>query len=93
MQREYTCITKQGKWNFYADDDFEAIRLSLFYCWRDGDTFVRVECSCQRAQSRSLLRAMPSAAEFGRSQYRHGAESYTLRISHLDHNSHESFTL
>ena len=32
MQREYTCITKQGKWNFYADNDFEAIRLSLFYC-------------------------------------------------------------
>ncbi len=52
----------------YADNDFEAIRLGLFYCWRDGDTFVRVE-------------------------YRHGAEHYTLRISHIDHNTHETFTL
>ena len=43
MQREYICITTTGKWNFYADNDFEAIRLGLFYCWRDGDTFVRVE--------------------------------------------------
>ena len=63
MQREYTCITKQGKWKFYADSDTDAMRSALYYCWRDGDTFVRVE-------------------------YRHGAESYTLRISHLDHNSH-----
>lgn len=43
MQREYTCITKQGKWNFYADNDFEAIRLGLFYCWRDGEEFIKVE--------------------------------------------------
>ena len=43
MQREYTCITKSGKWNFYADNDFEAIRLGLFYCWRDGDTFIKVQ--------------------------------------------------
>ena len=68
MQREYTCITTTGKWNFYADNDFEAIRLGLFYCWRDGDTFVRVA-------------------------YRPGAENYTQRISHLDHNTHETFTL
>lgn len=68
MQREYTCITTTGKWNFYADNDFEAIRLSLFYCWRDGDNFVRVE-------------------------RRQGAEHYTLRISHIDHNTHETFTL
>ena len=68
MQREYTCITTTGKWNFYADNDFEALRLSLFYCWRDGDNFVRVE-------------------------RRQGAEHYTLRISHIDHNTQETFTL
>ena len=68
MQREYTCYTTSGKWNFYADDDLDSIRLSLFYCWRDGENFVRVE-------------------------RRQGAEHYTLRISHIDHNSHETFTL
>ena len=65
---EYICYTKQGKWKFYADSDTDAMRSALYYCWRDGDTFVRVE-------------------------YRHGAENYTLRISHLDHNTHETFTL
>lgn len=30
---------------------------------------------------------------FVRVEYRHGAENYTLRISHIDHNTHESFTL
>lgn len=68
MQREYTCITQNGKFTFYALNDFEAIRLSLFYCWRDDETFVRVE-------------------------YHHGGESYTLRISYIDNNTHESFTL
>ncbi len=68
MQREYTCITTNGKWNFYADCDFEAVRLALYYCWRDNENFVRVV-------------------------FRHGAEHYSLRISHIDYNSHESFTL
>ena len=68
MQREYTCYTTSGKWNFYADDDLDSIRLSLFYCWRDGENFDRVE-------------------------RRQGTEHYTLLISHIDHNTHETFTL
>ena len=43
MQREYTCITTTGKWNSYADNDIDAMRLALFYCWRDGEDFDRVE--------------------------------------------------
>lgn len=43
MQREYTCFTTTGKWNFYADNDIDAMRLALFYCWRDNEDFDRVE--------------------------------------------------
>ena len=40
---EYTCYTKQGKWKFYADSDLDAARLALFYSWRDGEDFIKVE--------------------------------------------------
>lgn len=40
---EYICTTKQGKWKFYADNDTDAMRLALFYSWRDGEDFIRVE--------------------------------------------------
>ena len=33
---EYIGYTKQGHWRFYADSDIDAMRLSLFYCWRDN---------------------------------------------------------
>ena len=39
---EYTCYTKQGQWRFYADNDQDALRTSLFYCWRDGEDFIKV---------------------------------------------------
>lgn len=39
---EYICYTKQGSWRFYAQDDVESIRLALFYCWRDGEDFIKV---------------------------------------------------
>lgn len=48
---EYTCNTKQGKWKFYADNDIDAMRVALFYCWRDGEDFISVE-----AANRSTLR-------------------------------------
>lgn len=35
--KEYICYTKQGHWTFYADNDIEAMRLALFYCWRDNE--------------------------------------------------------
>lgn len=40
---EYICTTKQGKWKFYADNDTDAMRLALFYSWRDGEDFIKVE--------------------------------------------------
>lgn len=40
---EYVCYTKQGNWRFYADSDMDAMRLSLFYCWRDNEDFIKVE--------------------------------------------------
>lgn len=40
---EYICFTKQGKWKFYADNDIDAMRTALYYCWRDGEDFDRVE--------------------------------------------------
>ncbi len=40
---EYICYTKQGKWKLFADNDIDSLRLSLFYCWRDGEDFIKVE--------------------------------------------------
>ena len=40
---EYKCFTRQGSWRFYADSDTDALRLALFYCWRDGEDFIKVE--------------------------------------------------
>ena len=40
---EYVCYTNVGKWKFYADSDIDAMRLALFYCWRDGEDFFKVE--------------------------------------------------
>lgn len=39
----YTCITKQGKWLFSADNDTDAMRLALYYCWRDNEDFVKIQ--------------------------------------------------
>lgn len=44
MQREYTCYTNRGHWTFYAQDSYkDALRVALFYCWRDDEEFIRVE--------------------------------------------------
>lgn len=40
---EYKCFTRQGSWRFYADSDTDALRLALFYCWRDGEDFIKVQ--------------------------------------------------
>lgn len=47
---EYIGYTKQGQWRFYADSDLNALRLALFYSWRDGEDFIKVErtSDCQR---------------------------------------------
>ena len=40
---EYVLYTNLGKWKFYADSDIDAMQLVLFYCWRDGEDFIKVE--------------------------------------------------
>ena len=40
---EYICFTDKGKWNFQAYNDKDALRLALFYCWRDDEEFDRIE--------------------------------------------------
>ena len=39
MMKQYTCYTDRGKWNFEAYNDKDALRLALFYCWRDDEEF------------------------------------------------------
>lgn len=39
---EYICYTNKGQWRFYADSDHDALRCALFYCWRDGEDFIKV---------------------------------------------------
>lgn len=40
---EYTGYTKQGHWTFFAEDDISAMRLALYYAWRDGEDIIKVE--------------------------------------------------
>ena len=40
---EYICYTNKGHWKFYADSDpKDALRVALYYCWRDGEDFQKV---------------------------------------------------
>ena len=40
---EYVCYTTQGNWRYYADSDLDAVRLALYYSWRDNEDFIKVE--------------------------------------------------
>ena len=51
---EYVCYTKQGNWRFYADSDIDAMRLSLFYCWRDNEDFSRWKVQLSASPIRSV---------------------------------------
>ena len=39
---EYVCHTRQGHWRFEASTPQDAMRCALYYCWRDGEDFVKV---------------------------------------------------
>ena len=65
---EYKCYTNKGSWKITAIDDHEAFRKALWFCWRDGEDFDKLECK-----------------SFG--------EHYILRISVLDLNSQECWTI
>lgn len=40
---DYICFTDNGHWHFYAENDVEAFRKSLWFCWRDGENFDHIE--------------------------------------------------
>ncbi|MBQ2980094.1 MAG: hypothetical protein IJE18_08315 [Bacteroidaceae bacterium] len=39
---EYKVYTKSCYWIIYADDDVEAMRKALWFCWRDEEEFVKI---------------------------------------------------
>lgn len=39
----YKVITDKGKWTIEANDDFDAMRKALYFCWRDGENFRHME--------------------------------------------------
>ena len=39
---EYKVYTKSCYWLIYADDDVDAVRKALWFCWRDNEEFVNI---------------------------------------------------
>lgn len=39
----YKVFTDKGKWTIEANDDFDAMRKALYFCWRDGENFSHME--------------------------------------------------
>lgn len=40
---EYILHTNKGKFKINADSPEDAVRLGLYYSWRDGEYFERIE--------------------------------------------------
>lgn len=41
-ERKYKCVTDKGQFLFKAASDTEALRLALWFCWRDGEKFQHI---------------------------------------------------
>ena len=39
---EYKVYTKSCYWLIYADDDVDAVRKALWFCWRDNEELVKI---------------------------------------------------
>lgn len=39
---EYQVYTKSNWWRIEADDDVEALRKALWFCYRDDEEFVKI---------------------------------------------------
>ena len=37
--KTYKAFTDRGYWLYEAQDDIDAMRLALYYCYRDGEHF------------------------------------------------------
>ena len=40
---KYKVFTDKGSWTIEANDDFDAMRKALYFCWRDSENFRRME--------------------------------------------------
>lgn len=40
--KKYKVFTDKGSWGIEALDDYDAMRLALFYCWRDDEKFHHI---------------------------------------------------
>ena len=38
---EYTCYANAEKWRFEAYDDKDVLCLVIYYCWHDGEEFIK----------------------------------------------------
>ncbi len=43
METKYTVYTTTASWHIYAYSDQDAMRRALWFCWRDGEEFVKIE--------------------------------------------------
>jgi hypothetical protein len=39
----FTVFTTTSHWCIYAPNAYEAMRLALWFCWRDGEDFVKMQ--------------------------------------------------
>lgn len=47
----YYVITSTGKFGIFACDDFDAIRLATWICWRDKIELIKVESPAKNPYS------------------------------------------
>lgn len=41
--RQYKVYTDKGSFKIEAQNDMDALRISLYYCWRDSEKFRHIE--------------------------------------------------
>ena len=51
-----SCIIRKlgGKWKFYAEDDIDAMRVALYYCYLDGKDFIKIESGISTSKHKTL---------------------------------------
>lgn len=56
-EKSYICYTNKGHWQFWASSDTDALRKALWFCWRDNETFIKVESDHGKHRILTLMRA------------------------------------
>ena len=52
--QEYICHTNRGKWKFYAEDDIDAMRVALYYCYLDREELFKIESGIFTSKHKTL---------------------------------------